>query len=176
MTSPRDDLTRRLVIEVATNGLGDRSLRDLAAAVGSSHRMLLYHFGSRDGLVAAVVGMVEADQRAVLVELAATAAGPGDLIRRLWHRVSAPEVLPFVRLFFETVAHRGAPDLTAPWIEDSAPITERFGIHFDPAEIRLGVAVTRGLLVDVILTGDVEAATASLERFITIWERSTRPD
>jgi len=173
MTSPRDDLTRRLVIEVATNGLGDRSLRDLAAAVGSSHRMLLYHFGSRDGLVGAVVELVEVDQRAVLAELAATATGPGDLVRRLWQRVSAPEVLPFVRLFFETVAHRGAPDLTTPWIEDSAPITERFGILFDPTEIRLGVAVTRGLLVDVILTGDVDAATASLERFITIWENSS---
>ena len=46
---------------------------------------------------------------------------------------------------------------------------------FDPAEIRLGVAVTRGLLVDVILTGDVDAATESLERFITMWELATRP-
>ncbi len=139
--------------------------------------MLLYHFGSRDGLVAAVVELVEADQRAVLAELAAAATGPGDLIRRLWHRVSAPDVLPFVRLFFETVAHRGASDLTAPWIEDSAADhRDVSGCAFDPAEIRLGVAVTRGLLVDVILTGDVDAATASLERFITIWETGTRPD
>src|SRR6478609_10415467 len=69
MTSPRDELTRRLVMEVAIHGLGDRSLRDLAAAVGTSHRMLLYHFGSRDGMVTAVVEMVEADQRAVLADL-----------------------------------------------------------------------------------------------------------
>jgi len=163
-------------MEVAIHGLGDRSLRDLAAAVGTSHRMLLYHFGSRDGLVAAVVEMVEADQRAVLAELAGTATGPADLIRRLWQRVSAPEVLPFVRLFFETVAHRGTADLTTPWIEDSAPITEAFGMPFDPAEIRLGVAVTRGLLVDVILTGDVDAASASLERFISMWEQTIGPD
>jgi len=176
MTSPRDELTRRLVTEVATHGLGDRSLRDLAGSVGTSHRMLLYHFGSRDGLVAAVVEMVEADQRAVLAELAGTATGPADLIRRLWQRVSAPEVLPFVRLFFETVAHRGTADLTTPWIEDSAPITEAFGMPFDPAEIRLGVAVTRGLLVDVILTGDVDAASASLERFISMWEQTIGPD
>jgi AcrR family transcriptional regulator len=175
MTSPRDELTRRLVMEVAIHGLGDRSLRDLAAAVGTSHRMLLYHFGSRDGMVTAVVEMVEADQRAVLADLAAISVGPADLIRRLWHRVSAPDTLPFVRLFFETVAHRGAADLTAPWIEDSAPITEAFGVPFDPAEIRLGVAVTRGLLVDVILTGDADSATASLERFITMWEQATRP-
>jgi len=176
MTSPRDELTRRLVMEVAIHGLGDRSLRDLAAAVGTSHRMLLYHFGSRDGMVTAVVEMVEADQRAVLADLAAISVGPADLIRRLWHRVSAPDTLPFVRLFFETVAHRGTADLTTPWIEDSAPITEAFGMPFDPAEIRLGVAVTRGLLVDVILTGDVDAASASLERFISMWEQTIGPD
>ncbi len=170
MTSPRDELLRRVVADVAAHGLGDRSLRELAAAVHSSHRMLLYHFGSRDGLVAAVVEFVESDQRRVLAELAVESETPAELIRRLWRRVSAPEVLPFVRLFFETVAHRGAADLTAPWIEESAPITERFGLPFDPAEIRLGVAVTRGLLVDVILTGDVSAATESLERFIEHWQ------
>src|SRR3954453_9574443 len=101
MTSARDELSRRVVVDVAANGLGDRSLRDLAAAVGTSHRMLLYHFGSRDGLVAAVVDLVEADQRLAMAELAREATDPADLIRRLWRRVSAPEVLPFVRLFFE---------------------------------------------------------------------------
>jgi AcrR family transcriptional regulator len=174
VTTAREDLLQRIVADVAANGLGDRSLRELAAAVHSSHRMLLYHFGSRDGLVAAVVELVEADQRRVLAELAATASGPAELVRALWQRVSAPEVRPFVRLFFETVAHRGVSDLTSPWIDDSAQITASFGIPFDPTEIRLGVAVTRGLLVDVILTGEVDAATESLERFISMWERARR--
>jgi hypothetical protein len=125
-------------------------------------------------VVAAVVDAVEADQRLALADLAREATDPADLIRRLWRRVSAPEVLPFVRLFFETVAHRGSGDLTAPWIDDSAPITAAMGIPFDPVEIRLGVAVTRGLLVDVLLTGDLDAATESLERFIRLWESAGR--
>ena len=40
----------------------------------------------------------------------------------------------------------------------------------DPVEIRLGVAVTRGLLIDVLATGDATAATESLERFLEMWE------
>ncbi len=148
------------------HGLADRSLRDLAAAVGSSHRMLLYHFGSRDGLVGAIVDRVEQDQRVLLAELAARVDTPADLVRALWFRVSAPETLPFVRLFFETVAHRRAGDLTAPWISDTAAITARFGMDHDAVAIRLGVAVTRGLLVDVLVTGDLDAATASLELFL----------
>lgn len=166
--SARDDLVGRVVNEVAVNGLGDRSLRDLAAGIGTSHRMLLYHFGSRDGLVAAVVERVESDQRALLADLASTATDPAELIRGLWQRVTRPEVLPFVALFFETVAHRGAADLTRPWIDESIELAEGLGVVTDPALIRLGVAVTRGLLVDVLLTGDVGAATESLERFIAL--------
>lgn len=53
-----------------------------AAAVGSSHRMLIYHFGSREGLVAAVVQWREADQRALLGSLAEQSSSPTDLVRR----------------------------------------------------------------------------------------------
>ena len=63
MGAARDELLERIVTEVATHGLADRSMRELAAGVGSSHRMLLYHFGARDGLVAAIVAATEAAQR-----------------------------------------------------------------------------------------------------------------
>ena len=66
MGDARSELLDRIVDEVAQHGIGDRSLRDLAAAVGSSHRMLLYHFGSRAGLVAAIVVEVEARQRSLM--------------------------------------------------------------------------------------------------------------
>ena len=62
----RAELLDRVVADVAEHGLTDRSLRDIAAAVGTSHRMLLYHFGSRQGLVAAIVQSVEAAQRQLL--------------------------------------------------------------------------------------------------------------
>src|ERR1700730_10614042 len=47
-------------------GLADLSLRELAAAIGTSHRMLLYHFGSREGLLAAVTLAVEEAERTAL--------------------------------------------------------------------------------------------------------------
>ncbi len=181
-----------MIAEVAANGLADRSLRELAAAVGTSHRMLLYHFGSREGLTAAVVEATEAAQRELLRELAAEVDGPAELIRALWTRVSSPELRPFVRLFFESLAappnwarehprigaqerpvRRGDTDvLTSPWIDDSLVAAAELGIATDPAEIRLGIAVVRGLLIDVLATGDVEAATAALERYIAMWEGS----
>ncbi len=173
MGNARDELLDRVLAEVLVGGITDRSLREIATAIGSSHRMLLYHFGTRAELVQAVVERVESDQRAVLVGLAADHPEPGDLVRALWAQVTRPDVLPFARLFFETVAFQatrpGGDRLTAPWLDATAPVAEQLGIGYDPVDIRLGVAVTRGLLVDVLVTGDLAAATASLERFIGMW-------
>lgn len=51
----RDQLLAACTDHVLAEGLIGLSLRPLAAAVGTSDRMLIYHFGSRDGLVAAIV-------------------------------------------------------------------------------------------------------------------------
>ncbi len=86
--------------------------------------MLLYHFGSRAGLVSAIVESVESAQRALLAELAPDATGPHDLAMKLWRQVSAPEMLPFVRLFFECVAATGGAGLqTRPkrWVRRPIP-------------------------------------------------------
>lgn len=179
--SARDDLLDRVIAHVAATGLADQSLRQLAAGAGTSHRMLLYHFGSHAGLVAAVAARVEAQQRALLGELAAEAAGPAELQRRLWAQVSDPAVAPFVRLFFDVLglALAGRPgteqflaDLIEPWLDEAAAAAAAIGLTPRRDELRLGVAVTRGLLIDALATGDVAAATAAHERFIELWEAS----
>ena len=58
----RRQLLDALFDEFAAGGIGDRSLRDVAAAVGTSHRMLLHHFGSREDLLVAIVEEVERRQ------------------------------------------------------------------------------------------------------------------
>ena len=169
-STARAELLARIVDDVARHGIGGRSLRDIAAGAGTSHRIVLYHFGSRQGLVAAIVEAVEADQRRLLRDLAGQVDGPGELVRALWRQVSSPEVRPFVRLFFETVGAVGAEggELTRPWLDDSVEVTELVGVPFDPVDIRLGVAVTRGLLVDVVVTGEVGPATEALERYVAL--------
>jgi AcrR family transcriptional regulator len=189
---PKAVLLARIVDDVALNGLGDRSLRDLATAVGSSHRMLIYHFGSREGLVTTIVGAVEGAQRE-LMSSTDSSDDPHDVARDVWQRVSDPQMRPFVQLFFEAVAYasrmndanarraeatprpntvEGVGDggeLTTSWIDEVTTWSTRAGHVVDPVDIRLGIAVTRGLLVDVISGGDVEGATLALERFLSIW-------
>lgn len=54
----RDQLLRAVSTHVLEHGLIGLTLRPLAAAVGTSDRMLIYHFGSRDALIADVVAQI----------------------------------------------------------------------------------------------------------------------
>ena len=109
MARPPDLARRRqlldaLVAEFAAGGIGDRPLREVAAAVGTSHRMLLHHFGSRSELLLAIVEEVERHQMALLRDLP---TGPAEGIAAMWADLRRPELRAFERLFFECYA-RGA--------------------------------------------------------------------
>lgn len=185
MGDARDQLLARVMAHVAETGLSDASLREIADAAGTSHRMLNYHFGGRDGLVAAIVEAMEAQQREALRALAEGADSPTAVVRAQWAELSRPEVAPFVRLFFEVLALalHGRPGtdgfldgLTEPWIEVGTEVAGRIGTDVDPAETRLGIAVMRGLLLDALASGDVAAASESLDRFLAMWEAARAAD
>src|SRR3989442_877694 len=88
---PKRKLLEAAVEYLARNGIADLSLRGLAPPLGTSHRMLLYHFGSREGLLVGVVRAVEARERKVLAELQhefEPGVSPAEVARRFWHRLT----------------------------------------------------------------------------------------
>lgn len=69
--------------QVLAHGLIGLTLRPLAAAIGTSDRMLIYHFDSRDALISAVV--TRATDRAVgCIESLPAAAGVRAAVNALW--------------------------------------------------------------------------------------------
>jgi AcrR family transcriptional regulator len=177
MARPPDHERRQVLLdavveEFAVRGIGDRSLRDIAAAVGTSHRMLLHHFGSRDDLMLAIVDEVERRQRAAMRELPEE---PADAAAAMWADLRRPELRPFERLFFECYA-RGAqgeqpfarmlPGAVADWLADDAARAA------DPARMRLGLAVARGLLLDLVATEDEAGVDAAAAAFVDLVRRS----
>jgi len=173
----RQKLLDAAVAHVAAHGWGDLSLRRLATALGTSHRMLLYHFGSKEGLLSAVVGEVEAQQRAAMAELEPQPGeAPADVGWRFWERLTDPELAPLERLFFEMVgqALQGRPgtegllaNLVEPWVEPVIDAAERVGLPPEAAaaDVRLYLATARGLLLDLLATGDRAAVDAAMRRF-----------
>jgi len=170
----RQQLLAALVEEFAAGGIGDRSLREVAAAVGTSHRMLLHHFASRDELLLAIVEEVEHRQMAVLSDLPTEPAGS---FAAMWAIVCRPELRPFERLFFECYS-RGAQgeepfDRMVPGAVDSwlAEVDAAAGGTSEPALVRLGLAVTRGLLLDLVATDDDAGVTSAAQAFAELLRR-----
>ena len=92
---PGNALLDAVIEHFATEGLGDQSLRHIAEAVGSSHRMLLYHFGSTDGLLLAVAQAVEARTQGDWPSRVQRAGwATDDLDPRVWAYVADPELGP----------------------------------------------------------------------------------
>src|SRR4051794_19845187 len=174
----RERLLAAAMEHVAEHGVGNLSLRGLAAAPGTSHRMLIYHFGSREGLLIEVIRAVEAQQRAALAELLLDEdAPPAETMRRMWRRVADPALWPNERLFFEVYAQalQGSPHavplldgIVDLWVQPLTRIAVARGMDEARAraEARLGIAVTRGLLLDLLATRDRAAVDAAMERYI----------
>ena len=173
----RQRLLEAVLAHFTAAGLGDQSLRQIASSVGTSHRMLLYHFGSKDGLLLEVVREVEARTEA-LFEAIGEASGDrvDEIIRRTWTYVANPAVAGFERLFFALYSRALQGDeavlplLTDDvehWLRANTALPAMAAVPVDVARAhaRLGLAVTRGLLLDLLATGDRAGVDAALEVF-----------
>jgi AcrR family transcriptional regulator len=172
--SAKDLLLDQVVDHFVADGMGDLSLRKIAAAIGTSHRMLLYHFGSKDGLLLEVVRAVDARTRAQFGHGAEIETD--QVIREMWQFVADPAQGDFERLFFALYGRALQGDAQvrpllgesiASWLEANDALAAARGIPPDQARVhaRLGLAVVRGLLLDLLATGDRAGVDASLEVF-----------
>jgi AcrR family transcriptional regulator len=167
---------------VAANGISDVSLRSLAAALGTSHRMLIHHFGSKERLWVEIVRRVEQRQRELLGAILPDLGEPvGVAMRAWWKHISDPSLWPNERLFYELYgqALQGRPHtselldgIVESWLDPITEINIALGVPAGVARAhaRLGVAVTRGLLLDLLATRDVAAVDAAMDAFIDVYE------
>ena len=170
----RRQLLDALIEEFAAGGIGDRSLRDVAVAVGTSHRMLLHHFGSREDLLVAIVEEVERRQMGLLPDLPTS---PAESFAAMWADLRRPELRHLERLFFECYARaaqgekpfaRMVPGAVNGWLAEVETIA---GGPIDHAMARLGLAVVRGLLLDLVATNDDAGVDAAAKAFIDLLNR-----
>ena len=177
MARPPDPERRgRTLAQVADylleHGLEGVSLRPLAAALGTSTRMLLYDFGSKEALLDEALAEIRHRLAERLAELQSD-RGDAATLEAVWEWVSADERVPFMRLFFETYVaalnqpERGRP-MVADWLGFLQTRWQPEGL--DPATATLFVAVIRGLLLDRLTAPDPERTDEALRRFVELVE------
>jgi AcrR family transcriptional regulator len=158
------------------HGLADLSLRPLAAAIGSSPRVLLFLFGSKDGLVQALLARARADELAMLDRLRNEHPG-ADLagaVSQLWEWLSDRRHQGLLRLWVEGYA-RSLIDPAGPWggfaRQTVADWLEALAGYQPPrrrqtaagqAERTAALALLRGAMLDLLATGDQQRVCGAL--------------
>ncbi|WP_231406912.1 TetR/AcrR family transcriptional regulator [Streptomyces sp. MC1] len=177
----RAHLVNMAVDYVAAHGLTDLSLRGLGDAIGVSHRMLIHYFGSKEQLLVEIVRTSEQRQRDLLSQLRLEPGlSPADAARLLWEQLADPRLAGQERLFFEVCGYalRGRPEaapvlegLVNDWLEPL--VAAEVGRGVDPAvarnRARLGLATVRGLLLDLLATGDRAGVDAAMGEFLRLY-------
>jgi AcrR family transcriptional regulator len=166
---------------VLQHGLTELSLRPLAAALGTSGRMLIYYFGSKDQMVLDILAEVRRRRYEDL------ALGPGDqnVLRRYWTWVSSPEGRRFLRLTHEIYGlslrepERFGGFLASEAIEVLGAIEESLqqsGVPEDHARLlsTYTFAMLRGLELDMLGTDDMARVNAAFDLFEADLERRTQ--
>ncbi len=173
---PQPEIKQRL-LEACTDyalehGLPDR-LGPLAQATGSSSRMLIYHFGTRDGLLREILGQARQRQLDVFTDLLRVRPDEPYLatLARAWAGMTGPHGRPYLRLFGRLHDSAGEPlwpgfrkAATTDWL---APLEDGMG-SLELATVVL--AVIRGLLMDLDATGDAARTDRAWHAFLATIE------
>jgi AcrR family transcriptional regulator len=171
------ELLDRVVDYLTHRGMAELSLRPLAKAVGSSPRVLLYYFGSKEELVVRALARMRERQRVTYERMKSLPyQTPGEACRAIWQHMSAPENMKLFGMSLEIFAmalrqrDRFADYLRAS-VEDwlgflSAPL-EKKGYSKDEARAHATVVLAgfRGFLLDYSASRD----RARLDRAVELW-------
>jgi AcrR family transcriptional regulator len=188
MARPRDEERRRRLRAGACDyllrvGVSAADLGEVAREVGTSARMLVHYFGSKDELIADAIGEARAQQRALFRDWFEaredrTVAG---LLRSLRELMQTPQARPYLLLFSEVYAltvqqpERFPGFTTSAAVHDWLPTLEsalRAGGDDDDDEARaqatLVLAIQRGLLLDELGTADHERVQSAHEALLRL--------
>ena len=149
----RAQLAARVADFAMTKGLVGRSLSDIADAVESTPRMLVYHFGSKDRLVELALLTVERrlmERFDAQLEIHATVSGA---VRAMWELLTSRAFAPVARVALEAFGFAlNHPQDFRSYLDQS---TELWVAHLTAALGREGLRATRARVVAVLVVGAV---------------------
>lgn len=172
MSQRREYLLEAAYQYVLEHGLSDLSLRPLAQAIGSSPRVLLFVFESKDNLVRTLLGRARQDELEVL-EPIQTATQEGAILQEeaalvIWAWLADPGHRGLLTLWVEAYA-RSLTVSSGPLAEfGRQSVIDWLPLLAGPVESTVLLALLRGALLDVLATGDYARVDASIREALRL--------
>ena len=176
----RTELLNSIVDALLTHGAAEMSLRPLAERVGTSARLLIYHFGSKEQLLADAMAEVRLRIQTSLGAYAAQVRPKTlrDLVMMVWDWAVQPANQPYFRLLFEVdgltlfdrvhVSQAAGRAHSAAWIALIERAADRLPAEGPVFQVHstLILAALTGLLQEFLSTGDLDRTTAAMSALI----------
>lgn len=163
----KSELLEKCLAQAVKHGTLQLSINEFGERIGSSGRMLAYHFGSKAELDRRIVALLEQRVRALVAAFADDHPADPEFLPRLWSFLTTDRKLrPLLRLLLEASvrsaqdpALHGAMDREMGiWLDT---IKDRLG-HY-PERVLFGFHVLQGALLDFLITGNAKRGKSSIE-------------
>ena len=180
----RDELMNSAVDYVLREGVSGLSIRPMAEALGISHRTLLHHFGSKEQLIATVLEEWRKRELQRLQALTLDVTNdPFEILSVAWSHITQSNSQRQWRAFFEIygVAINHPEDYAAflegvvgLWLPRFEAALRDWGLPATAAQdyATLILATLRGLVLDLLTSGDEERVTRAFERQLRLYQTS----
>jgi AcrR family transcriptional regulator len=177
MSSRKIELLDAALKYLIEHGVANASLRPMAAALGTSPRILMFHFRSKEGLLQDVFEELQSRLQASFRTMASADSDSlrDPPLRRFWQWATSKENFPYFRLLYEAqivalqnpqeygrYLRKASSDWQAAALDLMSPALK------SKAMASLCIAVFDGLMLELMSCGDLRRLTEAVELFISI--------
>lgn len=182
----RTELLNQVVDHLATHGIADMSLSPMAAQLGTSKRMLIYYFNSRDNLIAEAIAASRPD----VADLFSGVHDAGSLrtaALTLWEAITRGRQQRPIRILFQVLSLAPtqpdryasvAAEAVTTMVDPLVPVYRNLGFEDLEARARASLLISglRGLCLDRIVTGDIPRIETAARTLINTATTLSNPD
>jgi len=181
MSTRKAELLDAALRYLLRHGVASASLRPMAAALGTSARILMFHFRSKEGLLQDLIQELNLRlQRSLeVVVKSAPRSTEAPPLKRFWQWATTEENLPLLRLLYEVqIIALQNPAEYAVYLKKASSDWQRIALQLMSASLKrrslatLCIAVFDGLMLELMATGDRRRLTQALDDFISLVTRS----
>lgn len=168
----KQELLEQCLAAVIEAGALDSSINAIAKKIGTSGRMLIYHFGSKQELEQQLIGLLESRLREKLwsaqsVSLA-EADGLAEPLLAMWSHLTAPDMHGLLKLTMELNQRAIQGDSeTQGFIEQESKkwVDALFNLTNDKTTALLLFHLFQGAILDFLTTGNAQRGQQTIKAF-----------
>lgn len=183
MSSRKIDLLDASLGYLIEHGVANISLRPIAAALGTSPRILMFHFKSKEGLLQDVFEELNSRLQASLRTMASTDMDPlrEPPLKRFWQWATSKENFPYFRLLYEAqIVALQNPKKYGRYLQKASADWQAVTFDLMSASLKskamafLCIAVFDGLMLGRMSGGNMARLTESLDLFIAMATKASQ--